>query len=40
MTDGKDRAPNWEQMERLIEAVKGGESAAILDELDGTKGNV
>ena len=38
MTDGKDRAPNWEQMERLIEAVKGGESAAILDELDGTKG--
>lgn len=38
MTDGKGRAPNWEQMERLIEAVKGGESAAILDELDGTKG--
>lgn len=38
MTDGRDRAPNWEQMERLIEAVKGGESQAILDELDGTKG--
>ncbi len=36
-TDGRDRAPNWEQMERLIDAVKGGESAAILAELDGTK---
>ena len=31
MSDGRDRAPNWEQMERLIEAVGERTPGSLLD---------